>query len=170
MSNRPRMCLRLPRPQPDQGVAIFSGGAHVAGNDRLRQHAESKTRSGVAPRPGCPFNPSQSSRAKNLHRRGGPGHGSEKRINLSTSELCSEAPVLCAQSQSQEKITSRAWSICGMPRPARGASYRGETLCVARSERAREQRQPGGPSAAFLALLPATPRTVFAEYFGLWSF
>ena len=64
----------------------------------------------------------------------------------------------------QEKITSRPESICGMPRTARGASYRGETLCVARSERAREQRHPGGPSAAFLALSPATPRTLFAKY------
>ena len=76
----------------NQGVAIFSGGAHLAGNDSLRQHAESKTRSGVAPRPGCPFNPSQSSRAKNLHRRGGPGHGSEKRINLSKVDRTYEAP------------------------------------------------------------------------------
>jgi hypothetical protein len=45
----------------------------------------------------------------------------------------------------QEKISSRPESICGMPRTARGASYGGETLCVARSERAREQRHPGAP-------------------------
>jgi hypothetical protein len=51
-----------------------------------------------------------------------------------------------------------------MPRTARGASYGGETLCVARSERAREQRHPGAPFAAFLALSPATPRTLFAKY------
>ena len=45
----------------------------------------------------------------NLYRyfRGGPGHRREKRINLSTSELCSEAPILCAQSQS---------TSCGMHR------------------------------------------------------
>ena len=45
----------------------------------------------------------------NLYRyfRGGPGHRREKRINLSTSELCPEAPVLCAQSQS---------TSCGMHR------------------------------------------------------
>ena len=40
------------------------------------------------------------------------------------------------------KIT-RLESICGMPRTARGASCGGETLCVARSERARVQRHPG---------------------------
>ena len=53
-----------------------------------------------------------------------------------------------------------------MPRAARGASYGGETvtLCVARSERARVQRHPGTLSAAFLALSPATPRTLFAKY------
>ena len=39
--------------------------------------------------------------------RGGPGHGSERRINLSTADRCSEAPVLCAQSRS---------TSCGMHR------------------------------------------------------
>ncbi len=49
--------------------------------------------------------------------RGGPGHSSEKRINLSTSELCSEAPVLCAQSQS---------TSCGFVSPGqRGHECRG---------------------------------------------
>jgi hypothetical protein len=64
----------------------------------------------------------------------------------------------------QEKFTSRPEGICGMPRTARGASYGGEILCVARSERAREQRHTGAPSAAFLALSPATPRTLFAKH------
>jgi hypothetical protein len=64
----------------------------------------------------------------------------------------------------QGKNTFRPESICGMPRTAGGASYGGETLSVARSERARVQRHPGTLSASFLALSPATPRTLFAKY------
>ena len=85
----------------------------------------------------------------------GPGHGSEKRINLSTSELCSEAPTMRTVSvhvmwDAQEKITPRPESICRMQRTARGASYGGETLCVARSARTAEaSRHP-------LRLFPGT--------------
>lgn len=64
----------------------------------------------------------------------------------------------------QEKITPRPESICGMPRAARRASYGGETRCVARTVKAREHRHPGTLTAAFLALSPATPRTLFAKY------
>ena len=50
-----------------------------------------------------------------------------------------------------------------MPRPARGASYDGEALCVVRSERARVQRHTGTLSAAFLALSPATTNNSYSS-------
>jgi hypothetical protein len=64
----------------------------------------------------------------------------------------------------QETITSQPKSICGMPRTARWASYDGEALCDDRSERARVQRHPGTLSTSFLALSPATTRTLFTKY------
>ncbi len=89
--------------------------------------------------------------------RGGPVHSSEKRINQSTAELCSEAPVLCAQSQS---------TVCGMHRKkllldlrefvgytdtkdrTRGLLWGGDPLC----RQVREGTSAGHPdnlSAAF---------------------
>jgi hypothetical protein len=66
----------------------------------------------------------------------------------------------------QEKITSRPERICGIIGTARGASYGGETLRVARSERTRVQRHPDTLSAAFLALSPATES---GSGFGFWT-
>ena len=60
------------------------------------------------------------------------------------------------------KITSRSRCICGMPRAARGVSYGGDTLCVARPEGVSFVLLMT-PSAARLALSPAAPFDLFAE-------
>jgi len=97
--------------------------------------------------------------------RGGPGHSREKRINLSTAELCSEAPALCAQSRSTScgmhrgkfLLDMRAFEGCQGPHA--GPPMAGRPF-VSPVEKVRTQ----APSLQLLALSPATPRTLFAKY------
>ncbi len=118
-------------------------------------------------------------RTSNL--RGDPGHRSLKRINLSTSELCSEAPVLCAQSQStslscgmhRKKILLELRAFVGSQGPHAGTPM-AERPFVSPGQKGHGCRGTQAPSPPFSLHIHRPPPVLCSQKAGVrhgdWTF